>query len=179
MPSDPSDLDLSDYAADVKRFCEENSTDIIENRDRGHAAVLISTLIDNANKEVLLFCRNLDGQFYDSRLVSQSILAAVDRGVKFRILTQEYPQAEGLISELSRADRVPKVEIRQSRSGSPAAESKINFTVVDGKAFRLETNLELGEAMACANSPQNADTLISIFESYQPFSDALPVSKVS
>ncbi len=158
---------LSDYTADVERFFDEQSSTIINNKDREHASVLISTLFKKSKEEIYVFSRKLDGDFYTRESIRNELVAAVERGVKLNILVQETPAAMHLVQELTHGEHAKKVKVKKCSPTSFGATSPINFTVVDKKAYRLERDRDSCEAFACANAPVTAQKLIDLYKSFE------------
>lgn len=170
---------LSDYRADVEKFFDAQSPDIITNKDRHHAAILISTLFKKADREVIVFSRQLDGDFYTQEDVKSQILEAAKRGVDIRILVQESVEAKDLVRDLLKEQWKGKVTVHLCKPGSLGAASSINFTVVDGKAYRLEKNRDNHEAFACANDPKTAQKIIKVFESFDVDYEQVGIERIS
>lgn len=159
---------LSDYKADVERFFDEQSSDLITNRDKDHAAVLISTLFKRAKKEIIVFTQHFDGEFYNRPEVSSNLLSAVEKGVSLKVLVQERNHhSDELFDQISAAKNGCKAMLKTCRPKSWAAQAQLNFTVVDQKAFRLEKDRGNCEALACANDPKFATELVDLFRSFE------------
>lgn len=157
---------ISSYAADVERFFEQNSQVIISNKDKEHAAVLMSTLFKKADKTIIIFSQQLDGQFYSREAVRSELIAAIERGVSVKILTQQTPVDSELLTQLHALKSGGNLSIETCSNGSRGAISFINFAVVDGRAYRLEKNRDTCEAFACANDVVTAQKLESLFKSF-------------
>ena len=159
--------ELNSYRASVEELFENNSELIVTNRDKKHAAVLTSILFQNAKKEVVLFCQNLDEEFYDSAPIKSAVLCALERGVNVKILIQEEPQANELLSELKLLGSRAELELRKCDKDSEASKSNLNFAVIDQKAFRLESDRENNSAFACANNPKLANDMLQVFNRFR------------
>lgn len=160
----PTPDTLSDYKKHVERMFDEGSSIMFTNRDRDHAAILISTLFTHAKNEVVVLCRNLDSEFYERDGVKDAILDAINRGVKVTFRVQEEPEKTDLVEKL-RQNNVPNIDFAVCKPGSRAANCKFNFTVTDSKAFRLEEDRTQHAAIACANNPEVAKDILSVFKS--------------
>lgn len=166
---------LSDYAVDVEAFFKKESPAIINNKDKAHAAVLISTLFKKAGSEIVIFTRNFDGDFYSNPAVKNELLSAiVDRGVKVKILVQEPGSSDDLLNEL---DYYPEVTVQRCEANSLASNSQLNFTVVDRKAYRLEKNRKCHEAFACANDVATSGKILSLFRDFQTMHAKVDMAK--
>lgn len=156
--------DILEYKKNVERMFDEGSQIMFTNRDRDHAAVLISTLFNKAEREVVVLCRNLDSEFYGRDVVKASIRDALNRGVQLRLRVQETPQSTELVS-LFQDPQYRNIDYAVFEPGSRGATSVYNFTVADSKAFRLEEDRTKHAAVACANNPELAKEILSVFES--------------
>lgn len=156
--------DILEYKKNVERMFDEGSQIMFTNRDRDHAAVLISTLFNKAEREVVVLCRNLDSEFYGRDVVKASIRDALNRGVQLRVRVQEAPQSTELVS-LLQDPQYRNIDYAVFEPGSRGATSVYNFTVADSKAFRLEEDRTKHAAVACANNPELAKEILSVFES--------------
>lgn len=154
---------MNSYKALVNKYFDEKSDLVISNRDASHAAVLVSTLFNRAEKNVLLLCEELNGDFYDSPLIMSSILEAIDRNVEVKILVQRPPKANKLLDALKAREGDNRVEIRVCAPGSEGAELPVNFAVMDSQAYRVETDIHAAKAFACANDLETAKVMVDRF----------------
>lgn len=155
--------DLLGYQKQIEALFDTDSDLIVTNRDRDHAAVIVSTLFTRAKKSVILFCKNLDGDFYNRRPIRCAIVEAVKNGVNVEILVQEVPEANELLADLDSLSTRTNLRIGKCKPGISGAETEINFAVMDGKAFRLENDRNLHTALACAKNSELAEKLIQLF----------------
>lgn len=155
---------ILDYKKHVERMFLDGSQIMFTNRDRDHAAVLISTLFNKAEREVVVLCRNLDSEFYSRDVVKEAIHNAIKRGVHMRIRVQEPPQS-GELAALLQDPQYKNIDYAVFEPGSRGATSEFNFTVADSKAFRLEEDRTKHAAVACANNPELAKQILTVFES--------------
>ena len=149
--------DMLMYRAVFRRMLETNSTRIIQNDSTSHAIILIEELLNTAKQTVYIYCSKLDEKVWSNPRVLNALVRALDRCVKFNVMTQE---------EVSNSNLAQKA---LSERGCPASVAKSsfakeNFIVVDERAFRLEVDTGDRKGFACANSPVNATTLIEIFK---------------
>lgn len=155
---------LDNYKAHVERFFEEASPLVISNKDRDHAAVIVSALFKTATGEVCLFCHNLSQDFYSRGDVVATAVDAVARGVSVRILTQEEPEAIGFVTQLFKAAAgANSVQLRVCKPEADSCRLPYNFAVVDGKAFRIEVDRSDAKALACANDTKLAGQMLHQF----------------
>lgn len=150
---------LDDYRANVAALFADDSPLIIENKDRDHAAILISTLFNKAQKSAYVLSRKLESQFYARQEIQAAILGAIDRGVIVKIVTQEEPETTDLLRKL-KAKAPEKVFFKVAHPDSPEASVEFNFAIVDEKSFRFETNRDACEAFASANNPDVVESIL-------------------
>jgi sugar-specific transcriptional regulator TrmB len=150
---------LVDYRANVEALFAKDSPLIIENKDRDHAAILISTLFNKAQQNVYVLSQRLEPEFYARKEIQDAMLAALGRGVTVKIVTQEQPETGDLISKL-KAKAPDRVFFKVADASDPEAHVDFNFAVVDEKSFRFETNRDACEAFASANNPTVAKRIL-------------------
>lgn len=153
---------MTDYRSHVERMFDEGSSIVFTNKDRDHAAVLISTLFTKAKKEVVVLCRNLDGEFYKRACIEDAMQKAAARNVSIKIKVQEQPDSSDVVEKLQ---ATKNVEISILDPKSDEASAPMNFIVMDGKAFRLERDRNTSSALACANDPDLSGSLMTFFNS--------------
>ena len=155
---------LKDYRASVERYFETGSSVIITNKDRSHAGILIATMFTMAKDRMVVFCQNLAADIYDTEEVQSAVMSAVERGVKVDILVQDSPQATRLVEALKPHVVNGRVRLFACIPGDTCSQAQVNFTVMDGKGFRLEANRAVFSAHACANNPQLAKGMLTLFD---------------
>ena len=161
-----SDNKLCAYRTLVEKMFDEQSAELISNRDTQHARVLIETMIDRAKSSLDFFCRDLNAKVYGERNLASKIVAAGLRGVKIRILSQEKPESNLMELLLPWFPNQDKVIFRQASEGSDSATADYNFVIMDQTAFRFETDREKHVATASANNPSVAAKISRRFEEF-------------
>lgn len=149
-------FDLRMYRAVFQRMLQVRSPRIIQNDSTSHALVLIEELLNAATGTVYVYCMKLDEKVWGNVRVLAALTSALNRGVKFNVLTREKVSNENPAYKVL-TEKQASVSVAES---SPAAE---NFIVVDERAFRLELDTGDRKGFACANSSLNAMALIDIY----------------
>lgn len=155
---------LNSYRVDVERYFKDRSRTVITNKDRNHAAVLMSTIFREAKNEILLFSRKFEKDFYERGDVANAVLSAAERGIPFKIMIQEDADFPDLIQKLA---TYPNVTIIRCGPHGEAASAQYNFTVADKTSFRLESDRNTPAAYACANDVEIASRLTQIFREFE------------
>ena len=94
-----------------------------------------------------------------------SARAAIERGIRIHIVTQERPESESFIALLreKRALDPQNVTLRIIKD----SDLLINFAVVDNKRYRYEKNHQKLEAVACMNDPSVSEALADLFRNLE------------
>lgn len=156
--------DLREYRAYVEQMFNDKSTSLISNRNTLHAKILIETLVSTSQSSVDVLCKNLCKKVYGDAGIRSRIAAAALRGVRFRILCQNEPEASDLepsLRALGITDDM--VAFRFASKTSEAANAPYNFVVTDRSAFRFETDPNDHVATASANSTEIARKILKAF----------------
>lgn len=156
------------YKENVNHLMAINSQEIISNSMPQHAAILLECFFRNANKEVKIVSNNLQRDIYEAGDVLSSFLAAIRRGVSVQIIVRneieadnQFAQATDFISQ----EFPEKVFMKCGANDTEAfKETKANFAVMDGKAFRLEVDPTKCQAYASMNLPVVAKNLQTLFD---------------
>ena len=145
---------------DLFRFMlKSGSTKRMCNDSKDHARILIDELLRSAKSDVLIFCRHLGHDVWDDANVLFALRDALARGVKFSVLLQIDPEN----GNCNRAFAILKSHNVDVKKTNDETVQK-NFIVVDGKAYRLETNVEERRGCACANDSSEAEKLMAEFD---------------
>lgn len=127
----------------------------VENDSPDYARILISELLRSAQSEVWIYCDGLKPDVWDDSDVMRELDAAINRRVRFHVIVQDTPSADGTAAQRLRAANVPLQGTRQ-KIGQ-------NFMVVDSRAYRFETDTAQRRGYASAYSPNNAAQLVQAF----------------
>ena len=148
--------ELQMYRNTFRLMLAMNSNRVLQNDSISHAVVLIEELIRHAQKEVYVYCTRLADGVWGTSAILSGVREAVGRGVVFHVLTRLEPDEHSLAKR-----EFENLGICIDRGNNE--EVKENFIVVDGKAFRFESDPDGRKGVACANSPINAQLLINMF----------------
>ena len=157
------------YKQNIEKLMLAGSSEFISNNLPQHASALLSCFFRHATSEIKIFCNTLRRTVYDTPEVLNSMLVASRRGIPIQILVRDTPE-EGSIflarfNELMQAQ--PNKFSLQSNAVSHSElvkAQKENFSVMDGKAFRWETDTAECHAVACMNLPSLAKVIGIVFD---------------
>lgn len=161
---------------DMFRFMlSEGITRLIHNDSTDHACVLIEELLHFAKGSIQIFCRNLGADVWGDPAVLSALGEALGRkNMNVRVVLQEPPENVEANRALALL-RAHGVDVRQTHNTDVTA----NFIVVDGKAYRLEKDVENRRGYACANDAEGAGKLSSAFDDLANDSDPVAVQGVN
>ncbi len=169
------------YKNAVEALCLANSDFEFKNSSPEHAAIVITTMIKFAKKEVLIYDQDLSG---DIALRSQDFFYAVKDFVQdgtkiLKIVIDRVDDEEGITKNFfsTLKQLYPKnVIIKKSNDNFVNSINKINnnnisinFAVADSKAYRIEESDNLKDyanrkAFCCFNEPKLSIALKRAFE---------------
>lgn len=157
------DKALREYADYVAHMASTKDTEIIQNRDQEHAAVLFKAMFDNAKSRIRIFSGGLIQNFYGDTTMIESAR---------RFLERENTRIEVIVeSDLDGGNSNPFVELlnrfpQSNYLGSIGTQpnSVQHFVTMDDIGFRFEEDKETFEAVACFNDPTLTKDLIEVFE---------------
>jgi hypothetical protein len=156
--------DLVSYRKLVEQMFDEQSIELISNKDTTHAQIIIETMASRAKKSLDFLSLKLCEKLYDSPEVSSKIMAASMRGVKVRMLSQEEMEAKVLKDFSLIVGGGSAIQFRKAIKDSFVNEAPYNFVVMDGKAFRFEEDKSSHSATASANNPDLCRQMLDMFE---------------
>ena len=162
---------LEAYKEAVDFMARVGSPSVFPNMDRQHASFVMGALIRHAENRISIYEDKLDGDLckLNPEIVQYLIDKIVDNvRVDFviRDSTKQGSDIEILLEKLS---------VRENLTvcvASPEFQTAIEhefgehnrFAVVDGKGFRLETNIHERAAICSFNKPQRAQSLQQLFD---------------
>jgi hypothetical protein len=155
------------YKKVVGRLARGKICQQIPNEHPMHAAALIETMFDNAEKDVRIFTGKLAKATYDQPDLVAAAARFLERpGARLRILVQRQLTRADLQDRamIAKIHESPKLEIRQA-TGSYAESDANHFAVMDEHGFRFELEHSKSEAVANFNEPRIARELIAAFDS--------------
>jgi hypothetical protein len=153
---------------------KSGKSEVIFNRSREHAAMLISELIGSATSEVSILAGCLDKDVYESKSVIDAAKEAINaNNVTFRVLL------DGRMSSADAKRAEVFVELLKDRLDTKSEETDVvrllpkseyknfdsHFIVVDNHAYRFEPNWQKTEAFANFYDVETGDSLNKWFTS--------------
>ena len=153
--------ELEVYKKAIANLFDSGSDLPVSNSKPDHAVALYELFFDRAREEVIIFCNKLKKEVFNNEAVTKSLECALDRGIKIRVLLQcDSAQVECTrLSNFQTHDNfLPKY------ASTEDANSRLNFCVVDKKAFRYESDKNTFEAVAVMNNPKVSEKLYKSFE---------------
>jgi len=154
------------YKKVVGRLAKGQICQQIPNEHPMHAAALIETMFDNAEKDVRIFTGKLAKATYDQPDLVAAAARFLERpGARLRILVQRQLTHADLQDRalLAKLNESVKLEIKQA-TGSYAESDANHFAVMDERGFRFELEHSKSEAVANFNEPRIARELIAAFD---------------
>lgn len=166
---------MADYTAmdayrDIFRWrLRTGNANLMFNDSPTHATVLIAELLQCAQNDVWIFCRELGEDVWCTESVLAALDVAILNKVSFHVLVQKAPsETNRALVKLTNA----KIEVKMSR-----CNSKANFVVADGRAYRFEEDSSVRKGFACANDATNATKLVEAFNNLSK--NAIPLNMSS
>lgn len=145
------------------------------NSDEDHALVVLTELIDMAQKEVRIFAGSLTGRVGSDLAYVIAISEFVERGGTLYILLNDY-QPDSAEAKSSRLYRrlsyyqylekpvvVKTTNAHPYRTGDPK-QTPVHFTIADRKGYRLETDTKERSAQCSVDDPKAASAVADFFD---------------
>lgn len=158
--------DLKDYAVLIERAAAKTTPEIVPNFGLEFSSLLMAKMFDLAKKEVNIVLHDFSGKISDHQLYVAALEAALNRGVKFRviILGDVNDKSLALDKLLEYYNKPDLVKIYTGNSNTLIELKKffkinkeINFSVIDGEHFRYEYDIKEFEAIGVFNVPNDAE----------------------
>lgn len=178
--------DTSDYFATIDKCAKDGINLNISNGNATHAAYLIKTIFLTAKESVCIFTGELySGVFDNPDLISaaKGFLSNNKNGIVeivFDGSSDEEILGRNFVKEIFKEkDAQRRIDIRSFDKNMLGDENKIfwHFTVMDGKAYRLETDHNLKRAKANFGDSKTAESLRGLFTAIKEIS--VPVNFAS
>jgi len=154
------------YSQLVESLFKTDSTELISNGAPLHAAILYEKFFQHAKASVVIFCKKLASEVFTEPLILSQAERALARGVSIRVVTQDEEVDKNIFSEWikEKANTDERVSCLSGQHVAKIRDIEANFTVMDGRAYRLEKERGEIKATACVNDPVLAEKLTAIFE---------------
>lgn len=157
------------YRQNIEKLMLAGSSELISNNLPQHAAALLACFFRNATSEVKIFCNTLRNEVYDTQEVLSSMLACVRRGIPIQVLVRLEPKEDSKFRSCF-IEATKSQSAKYSLTTNAAEKSQLvkelgdNFSVMDARAYRWETDCSNVHAVACMNAPSLAITLGKTFD---------------
>lgn len=160
------DKGLKAYQDFLLRLAESDSKDIISNGGKEHAAILYSTLLDETENEVRIFCQSGASEvWHDPHFVEAMVNFLQKPGTRLSVLTAGEP---ALDKEWTRRPNVKAHHILDKDRETiyrHFRNDRCNFAVFDSKRYRYEYDCVQFKAYGSFNDPNTAGEMIALFDS--------------
>ncbi len=153
------------YAETVRRLMETRSPGLFGNDRAEHAAIIFREFLTNAEKRVVILCRNMATNVFGQPEVIEALEIALRKKVAVDIVVQDRIESVELRQQLA-AWKEEQLPITFVEAEGKLEDIKLNLAVMDATAFRLEPNNGETRAFACMNDPRSARILETQFYGY-------------
>ena len=161
------------YREGVNKLLELKIDQQITNGFPEHASVLFEQFFKHSQKQVRIFCKNMSAQVFDSPSVIDAAKNAINRGVLVEVVLQEDGPESAEMNALAKTGRGLVIH---KAVNDAVREAPFNFTVMDDRAYRFESDRNTIKAVANMFDSKVALLLIRNFELMQASSDKLELS---
>lgn len=160
---------LKEYHERLQETAQNRRDTLISNDGVEKAAVLLSTIFDNANDHVNIFASSLRSELTDYDIYRDALDDCISRGVKVRVLlgdqdARDKSKTRIYLEELSKKEG-SNVELRSGNQYVVDMEEHIHddahFTTADGRMYRIEYDIDNFKAVASFDSK----ALVEVFDS--------------
>jgi hypothetical protein len=150
---------IEEYKKAIEWLMDQKSNVPIGNQLPQHAAALYELFFNRAKRQVVMFCKNLNKEVFDSPEVVTSFLAALKRGIQIRLVLQSNHDGECF----HKVKDCVGFQIRKASQDDGA--QAFNFCVKDLESYRFENDKNTTAAFAKMYSPDESLRLQEFFES--------------
>lgn len=160
------DNELRSYERYLRHLAETDSTDIISNGGKRHAALLYSALLDCTKNEVRIFCQSGASEVWHDPVFEKAMTRFFERDSQssLKVLTAGEP---ALDSKWTNRKNVTAFHIRESdkeKIYDHFRNNRCNFAVFDSKRYRYEYDCNGFKAYGSFNDSKIAAEMIEIFD---------------
>ncbi|MDR2938115.1 MAG: hypothetical protein LBU92_04155 [Prevotellaceae bacterium] len=162
---------MTEYERTIKNLAKEKKNEVFYNSSDSHARVVLNNMVENAERYVHIVCGNMctevssNPEFLD---VVKAFLSK-DASRTFYVLFDEYKECflETEIAKLlSLYPTQVKVKKLKSETHLAYKEQRAHLAISDGRAFRLETDVDKKMAFGNFNDEENVKVFEEVFNSY-------------
>jgi hypothetical protein len=165
MPEARTNTEIIMYREGVASLLEAHANKMINNGLPEHAAVLFEQFFKNAQEQVCIFCKNLAAPVFGRQFVVDAAREALGRGIRIEILLQDSQPEQSSFTDLLR--KAPSGVTITTAQSEVAKTFKVNFAVMDLRAYRFEEDRERFKATANMFDPCIAAKLFQKFVEQQ------------
>ena len=161
---------LSAYKKDIEKMAAKRISDIFYNSSDAHASIVINALTRNANSSIKILCQDMCSPISNSAdylcLLEDFLKKGTSRKLEV-IHARHSSEFHKLPIAKLLANYALQVSVKKLKEGAITYKSSpVNFTVADGRAYRIETDIAKKTAFGSFNSPEKAIILSDVFDDY-------------
>lgn len=168
-------VDYYYYLEEARQDAENNKPRMVLNKGRYKAALLISELIQQTQKEIAMAVGRLDGAVSNQEIYLNSIKHALERGVKIRVVFLEVPNENSLLYQRLQEYKNKGYEIHfYYGNRTPHIKENIenffdnygkmvHFMIFDDDKFRLEVEPHDYIGFGYMNHKEEAEKLLRFY----------------
>ena len=163
------------YAEEIFKLAEEKKNEIFYNSSAEHAIIVHQALMKTAEKYVCIFCSSMCSEISNNAEYLAYVRSFLDgsKDRQIRILLTDYTDDFWQMPIAKQFTNYSlQVQVKKYDGIVYYKDAPAHFTVVDDRAFRLETDIEKHMAFGNFNSEGQASALKEVF-------DKMFVSKLS
>lgn len=160
------DNELKSYERYLRRLAENDSTDIISNGGRKHAAVLYSVLLDNTRNEIRIFCQSGASDVWHDPKFEESMTRFFERNpqASLKVLTPGEPALDSKWTIRKNVTAFHLLESDKKKIYDHFRNNRCNFAVFDSKRYRYEYDRDDFKAYGSFNDPKIAREMVELFD---------------
>ena len=160
-------IELKAYEKFLRHLAETDSTDIISNGGKHHAALLYSALLDNTESEVRIFCQSGASEVWHDPRFEEAMTKFLDnnRFASLKVLTAGEPALDSKWTDRPNVTAYHIKEDDKLKIYDHFRNNRCNFAVFDSKRYRYEYDCDLFKAYGSFNDAVTAREMIALFDS--------------
>jgi hypothetical protein len=161
-------MNLDEYRKYIKKLAESDSDNVFLNSGKDHAAIVLSTMFESADKYVHLFAGDMNGGVSSQPEYADSLFKFLSKGGELQILLSNYDESHKprIFRTLGLAKLIGlKVDIKVTPEKLINSETggELHFAVADDKMYRAEHDTTNFLAVGSFNDAEFTRTLNSYF----------------
>ena len=171
--------ELQAYSIAIKGLAENKSPLPYANKNHKHASVVISTIFDHTQNDIVFYEDGFNGNISDNndiQCLEKSLVSFLSRGGKLTMVLREtsenisqFGKKVKSLKELRPEQLIVKKSTEEFEKYIKDKKGDIFFIVGDKKMYRIEDNIKdaqnnrIGSAYGSFNQPKTAEELYAIF----------------